>query len=66
MKTMPDSNEQWLLDGICRECRRQDYCSKPCKRNQVRIEREVNAYIRERTGLGRIFDALGVKEGVSE
>ena len=66
MKTEPDSNEQWLLDGICRECRRQDYCSTPCKRNKIRIERDVNTYIRERLGLGRIFDALGVKEGEIE
>lgn len=66
MKLMSDSDEQWLLDGICRECRRKDYCSKPCKRNKVRTEREINVYIRERAGLGKIFDALGVKEGESE
>lgn len=58
---MPEPNEQWLLDGICQECRRKEHCSKPCKRNEIRIEREVNAYILERTGFGKIFDALGVK-----
>lgn len=57
----PNNNEQWLHDGICRECRRKDYCSKPCKRNEVRIKRELTAHIREKTGLGKIFDALGVK-----
>lgn len=61
MKQKPNSNEQWLLDGICRECRRKDYCSKPCKRNKVRIEQELDTYIREKMGLGKIFDALGVK-----
>ena len=54
MKAMPDNNEQWLLDGICRECRRKDFCSKPCKRNKVRTEREITAYILERTGIGSI------------
>ena len=63
---MPDHSEQWLLDGLCNECRRQDYCTKPCKRNKVRIEREVNAYISEKMGLGRIFDAFGVREEVRE
>lgn len=61
MATKPDSNEQWLLDGICRECRRKDYCSKPCKRYEVRTEQELVEYIKEKTGLGKIFDALGVK-----
>ena len=61
MKTKPDSNEQWLLDGNCRECRRKEYCSKPCKRNEARIERELVARVREVTGLGKICDVLGVK-----
>lgn len=68
MKTIPDSNEQWLLDGICRECRRKDYCSTPCKRNKVRIERETNVYIREKTGLNVmnvVLDAF-ITEGESE
>lgn len=61
MTTIPDNNEQWLLDGVCRECRRKDYCSKPCKRNKVRKEREMNAFIREKMGLDKIFNLLGVK-----
>lgn len=28
----PD-NERWLTDGDCTKCRRQNYCSKPCRRN---------------------------------
>lgn len=59
---MPDSNEQWLLDGICRECRRIDYCSKPCKRNKERTEREVMAYIHERTGMGVLLEQLAESE----
>lgn len=58
MKTMPDSDEQWLLDGICRECRRKDYCSKSCKRNKVRTEREIMAYIHRRAGIGAVRQAL--------
>lgn len=57
---MPNSNEQWLLDGICHECRRIDYCSKPCKKNKERTEREVMAYIHERTGMGGVLEQLGV------
>lgn len=62
MKTEPNDNEQWLLDGICRKCRRRDYCAKPCKRNEIRIQREAIAFIREKTGLGRIMDALDTEE----
>ncbi len=55
---MADSNEQWLLDGICRECRRKDFCLKPCKRNKVRTEREITAYIRARTGIGVLLEQI--------
>jgi len=55
---MPDSDEQWLLDGICRECRRKDYCSTPCKRNKVRTEREIMAYIHEKTVIGVALDQI--------
>ncbi len=57
---MPDSNEQWLLDGICRECRRKDYCSEPCKRNRARIIRETVSYIYDRTGMVQVLDAIGM------
>ena len=30
------SSEQWLSDGICNECRRKNYCHKPCKANIYR------------------------------
>ncbi len=62
MKTMPDSNEQWLLDGICQECRRIDYCSKPCKRNKVRTEREVISYIHAKTGMGILLEQIAESE----
>jgi len=64
---MPDSNEQWLLDGICRECRRKDFCSKPCKRNKVRTERKIISHIHARTGIGVLLEqkdyvVFGIKE----
>jgi len=26
-----EENEQWVKGGDCKKCRRQNYCSKPCK-----------------------------------
>lgn len=40
-----DVNEQWLLDGDCRICRRKRYCTKGCKKNRVAKERLINAMI---------------------
>lgn len=34
-KTISET-EQWLLDGDCDKCRREKFCSKPCKRGQMR------------------------------
>lgn len=58
---IPLESEQWLLDGICRKCRRKDYCSKPCKRNEARIGRAVADHINERTRIGEMI--LAIDEG---
>lgn len=33
--------EQWNLDGICKNCRRSAYCSKPCKRHKEHMRNFV-------------------------
>jgi len=50
--------EQWLFNGECRECRRNEYCSKPCTKVKERQYREIREYINEKTGMGKILDAL--------
>ena len=47
------SNEQWLEDGKCSECRRANYCKKPCKPNMRHKERMLEKAIAE-TFLGKI------------
>lgn len=36
-----ENNERWLTDGDCTKCRRQKYCSKPCKRSENRRQAEM-------------------------
>lgn len=38
---MDDNRDQWLLDGICSKCRRQKFCSKPCKRHKGAVQQEL-------------------------
>ena len=42
---MVNENEQWLLNGECNKCRRQNYCSKPCTRNKRETEMFVKSLI---------------------
>lgn len=44
------NSEQWKLDGKCFECRRKEYCSKPCKVNKNRVKGIVLNSIDKRTG----------------
>ena len=41
---MSSNNEQWLTDGNCNECRRQKYCTSPCK--PKRLENKRNGVYR--------------------
>ena len=36
--TENNKTDQWLSDGKCLECRRQDYCKKPCTRAKRRAK----------------------------
>lgn len=40
-------NDQWLQGGDCRICRRQKYCSKPCRTSKMRRERITQELITE-------------------
>ena len=40
-------NEQWKLDGDCRKCRRDKYCSKPCTRCKHVDQAEIAGYVSE-------------------
>lgn len=52
------SNEQWLEDGNCKECRRAKYCHTPCKMNKQMLQRSIRNAILTQTGLGQAFDIL--------
>ena len=43
--TTPAANEQWLLNGICSECKRQKYCTKGCRVNRLRARRALQGMI---------------------
>lgn len=38
-------NEQWLLDGDCSKCRKNNYCSKPCTRHKRMINFRIKSLI---------------------
>lgn len=43
-----NSNEQWRTGGDCTLCRRQNYCTKQCKQNKQKIEREIKSLLWKR------------------
>lgn len=53
-----NESDQWLLDGDCSKCRREKYCTKRCKKQQEALNNLMYSAIREKTGLGPIFDRL--------
>ena len=58
MKNQQNLSNQWELNGDCQLCRRQKYCSKPCKKHRVRVESEIDNLILKKTVLAQIFDAM--------
>lgn len=38
-----NETEQWLLNGNCSKCRRNEHCSKPCTKNKRRTHSIMRA-----------------------
>lgn len=38
-----ENRDRWLIDGDCSLCRREKYCNKPCKKQQIRHQQQVAA-----------------------
>ena len=43
-----DNSEQWKIDGDCKVCRRDFYCTKPCKLRKTRLDRLMQREIAKR------------------
>lgn len=57
---MADISEQWNDIGDCSVCRRKNYCSKPCKRGQMRQQRDIAGAV-----AGAIIKAWARAEGMT-
>ena len=53
-----EESEQWLLNGLCEKCRKRNYCAKDCKRAATRRQREIIAFINEKTGFNNIMNII--------
>ena len=40
-----ENTEQWNLNGDCKLCRRNKYCSKPCTRRKRRTRMEIESFV---------------------
>lgn len=47
-------NEQWLLQGDCSKCRKNNYCSKPCSCHKRMVDSKFKLFV---------FDAMNELTG---
>lgn len=58
MTNIEDNNEQWKSGGDCSKCRRNKYCSKPCKENIRLKDRIIYDAILEKTKIGKALQIM--------
>lgn len=54
--------DSWLIDGNCDNCRRKNYCSKPCKKANSRRKNALYNDVMSSTGMGQLLDKAGARE----
>ena len=51
-------DEQWLSNGNCEECRRQNYCSKSCTARKQRENAMLKNAVLKASKLDKAFEML--------
>lgn len=51
-------DEQWLSNGNCEECRKQNYCSKPCTVKKRRENDMLKNAVLKASKLDKAFEML--------
>lgn len=51
--------DSWKIDGNCENCRRKNYCSKPCTLHKRRTKAIISQAVNKALGLDKIYDAMG-------
>lgn len=46
------------MGSICNECRRKNYCTKPCKNAKLQSNRAIYNTIMNHTGIGTVMDMM--------
>lgn len=59
-------SEQWKHEGICRECRRKNYCKKQCSANAEFTKREIYGEIFKKMVTMRTKKNTNISEGEKE
>lgn len=52
------NGEQWLLNGNCEECRKQNYCSKSCTARKQRENDMLKNAVLKASKLDKAFEIL--------
>lgn len=54
--------DSWLTDGNCSNCRREKYCSTPCKKAKSNRKKALYNSVMSATGMGPLLDKAGATE----
>lgn len=55
---MSKNDEQWRSNGYCEECRKQNYCSKPCTARKQRENDILKNAVLKASKLDKAFKML--------
>ena len=58
-----DNSEQWKIDGDCKVCRRDSYCTKPCTLRKTRLDRLMQREITKRLAEKRAEEGVNNVDG---
>lgn len=56
-----DPSEQWLLQGYCEDCRRREYCKRPCTAKKRRVNGMIQGAIRQSTGADKLLGVMNYR-----
>ena len=63
LQNVKEKDEQWLLEGKCKKCRRKDYCKKSCTAYKRTVAGILSEQFRAMTGTDVLREIMNSRKG---
>lgn len=55
-----NNTDRWSIDGDCTQCRKRNYCGKPCKKRAYKMRKDIYDVVSAKSELAMVTNFLRI------